>query len=184
MKKTVMMLSLLLLFSSSLLQANSRKAPEWDISEWINGQGVTLSELAGKVVVVEFFQLWCPGCKSFSLPLMQRWEETFSSEIASGRLTMLSIHTVFEGHDFQNTKRLREFLKERDIHRLVGVDRHKSGSEIPETMRRYRTRGTPEMAIIDKHGTIRFQHFGGFDPEPVQQFIHQLLNEPDQADGR
>jgi len=68
MKKTALMVSLLLLFTSTLIHANSRKAPEWDISEWINGQGVTLSELAGKVVVVEFFQLWCPGCKSYSTP--------------------------------------------------------------------------------------------------------------------
>jgi thiol-disulfide isomerase/thioredoxin len=174
-KKTVI-LTLLLICFSTLLQANGRKAQEWDIAEWINGPGVTLSELAGKVVVVEFFQLWCPGCKSFSLPLMRQWEEVFANEIASDRLVMLSIHTVFEGHDYQNNKRLRKFLKERGIQRLVGVDRH-SGSEIPETMKLYRTRGTPEMAIIDKRGIIRFQHFGGFDPEPVQRFIHQLLDE-------
>ena len=138
-------------------------------------------ELKGKVVVVEFFQLWCPGCKSFSLPLMQRWEKSFAREIADDKLVMLSIHTVFEGHDYQNTQRLRGFLKERGIDRLTGVDRHKSGSEIPETMKLYRTRGTPEMAIIGKRGHIRFQHFGGFDPEPVEQFIRKLLDEPYQV---
>ncbi|MCP4129235.1 MAG: TlpA family protein disulfide reductase [Gammaproteobacteria bacterium] len=145
---------------------------------------MTVSELAGKVVIVEFFQLWCPGCKSFSLPLLARWENTFARQIADNKLVMLSIHTVFEGHDYQNTKRLREFLKEREIRRLVGVDRHRNGSEIPETMRRYHTRGTPEIAIIDKHGNIRFQHFGGFDPEPVEQFIHKLLDESHQASVR
>ncbi len=134
-----------------------------------------------KVVVVEFFQLWCPGCKSFSLPLLKRWEGTFASEIADKKLVMLSIHTVFEGHDYQTPKRLREFLKERGIKRLVGVDQHRNGSEIPETMRRFRTRGTPEMAIIDKHGNIRFQFFGGFDTEPVEKFIHKLLDEPFQV---
>ncbi len=178
MKKIALLISLALLLSSSMLHANSRKAPEWDISEWINGQGVTLSQLGGKVVVVEFFQLWCPGCNNFSLPLMEHWEQKFSTEIASGRLAMLSIHTVFEGHDYQTTQRLREFLKEKNIQRLVGVDRHKGSSEIPETMRRYRTRGTPEMAIIDKYGNVRFQHFGGFKPELVEQFIQKLLDEP------
>jgi len=97
---------------------------------------------------------------------------------------MLSIHTVFEGHDYQTTPRLRKFLKERDIRRLVGVDRHKRSKEIPETMRRYRTRGTPEMAIIDKHGNIRFQHFGGFNPEPVEKYIHKLLDEQYQVGSR
>jgi len=45
-------------------------------------------------------------------------------------------------------------------------------------MKRYRTRGTPEIAIMDKNGYIRFQKFGGFDPEPVEHFIRQLLKEP------
>ncbi len=181
MKKTTLMISLLLLFTSTMIQAADRKAPEWDIAEWINGPGTSVSELGGKVVVVEFFQLWCPGCKSFSLPLLKRWENTFAREITDKRLVMLSIHTVFEGHDYQSAQRLRGFLKERGIKRLVGVDRHRNGNEIPETMRRYRTRGTPEMAIIDKQGNIRFQFFGGFDSKPVEQFIHKLLNEPHQV---
>jgi hypothetical protein len=45
-------------------------------------------------------------------------------------------------------------------------------------MIRYNTRGTPEMAIIDKQGNIRFQHFGGFNPAPVEKLIDALLLEP------
>jgi thiol-disulfide isomerase/thioredoxin len=158
--------------------AELKKAPEWVISEWINGDGVTLSVLKGKVVIVEFFQLWCPGCNSFSIPLMKKWTRTFENELASSDLVILSIHTVFEGHDYQNPKRLRSFVKEKGIHHLVGIDKHEKGERIPETMKRYRTRGTPEMAIIDKKGNIRFQKFGGFDPSPVESLVKQLLNEP------
>jgi hypothetical protein len=90
----------------------------------------------------------------------------------------LSIHTVFEGHSYQNPKRLKSFVKEKGIHHLVGIDKHEKGERIPESMKRYRTRGTPEIAIMDKNGYIRFQKFGGFDPEPVENFIRQLLKEP------
>jgi hypothetical protein len=46
----------LLLFAAATLQAAEvRKAPEWDVIEWINGQGTTLAELRGKVVIIEFF---------------------------------------------------------------------------------------------------------------------------------
>ena len=45
-------------------------------------------------------------------------------------------------------------------------------------MKRYGTRGTPEIAIMDKNGYIRFQKFGGFDPEPVEHVIRQLMKEP------
>ena len=44
-------------------------------------------------------------------------------------------------------------------------------------MIRYHTRGTPEMAIIDKKGKIRFQHFGSFNPGVVEKLIKTLLNE-------
>lgn len=94
----------------------------------------------------------------------------------------MSIHTVFEGHSFQNPQRLKSFVKEKGIHHLVGIDKHKEGERVPETMKRYKTRGTPEIAIIDKNGHIRYQKFGGFDPVPVENLIRQLLKEPFPAD--
>jgi hypothetical protein len=33
------------------------------------------------------------------------------------------------------------------------------------------------MAIIDKEGKIRFQHFGSFNPGVVEKLINTLLNE-------
>jgi hypothetical protein len=110
--------------------------------------------------------------------LVQRWTKIFETELETGSLFILSIHTVFEGHNYQNPTRLKSFVKEKGIHHLVGIDKHRKGARIPETMRRYGTRGTPEIAIMDKNGYIRFQKFGGFNPEPVEHFIRQLLREP------
>lgn len=49
------------------------------------------------------------------------------------------------------------------------------GQRLPQTMRLYGTMGTPEIAIIDKKGVIRFQEFGGFRPEGAQVLIRRLL---------
>ena len=166
------------LLSYDSADAGVRKAPDWLISQWINSPGVTLSELKGKVVIVEFFQLWCPGCNKFTIPLMKQWNRTFKNQIESGKLKILSIHTVFEGREHQTPERLKSFVKEKDIHHLVGIDVHKKGEYLPETMKRYRTRGTPEVAIIDKNGYIRFQIFGGFDPPIAEKLIRRLINEP------
>ena len=43
MKKIALLLSLLLTITTSQSNAEARKAQEWDIAEWINGQGVTVS---------------------------------------------------------------------------------------------------------------------------------------------
>ena len=182
-KAWIIILGCMIAFLAQQTQAaKARKAPEWVISEWINGPGIALSELKGKVVIVEFFQLWCPGCNAFSIPLMKKWTKTFKNELDEGNLAMLSIHTVFEGHDYQTPKRLRSFVKEKGIHHLVGNDKLIDGERLPETMKRYRTRGTPEMAIIDKNGYIRFQKFGGFDPSLAERLIRELLSEPSAAD--
>jgi thiol-disulfide isomerase/thioredoxin len=150
-------------------------APRWDISEWINGDGGNIDTLKGRVIVIDFFQLWCPGCNRFSGPLMAYWQKKYAAEIKSGRMLLVKIHTVFEGHGFQTVRRLKRYIKDKHITMPVGVDRHVDGRRLPETMRRYKTRGTPEMAIIDADGIIRFQKFGFFQPATVEPLIERLL---------
>lgn len=144
------------------------------ISEWLNGKGHPLSSYRGKVVVIEFFQLWCPGCNKFSIPLMKEWSNKFKN---NKNIIFISIHTVFEGHSFQNPKRLKKFVKEKKIKHLVGIDKHGLKGRLPLTMQKYRTGGTPAMAIIDKKGIIRFKYFGTFQKEPVEKLINLLLQE-------
>lgn len=174
----VLFFSTTLISSPGLAAQTPRQAPEWQISEWINSPGLSLDGLKGKVVIIDFFQLWCPGCNSFSIPLMNHWEQVFKKEVSEKRLVFVSIHTVFEGHTYQNPERLRKFLKEKEIHHAVGVDRQIKGKWLPETMRLYKTRGTPEMAMIDKKGQIRFQNFGFFEPKDGEHIIRTLLKEP------
>ncbi|PUB80353.1 MAG: hypothetical protein DBO99_01125 [gamma proteobacterium symbiont of Ctena orbiculata] len=168
---------LFILVTGQVYAVEGQAAPEWRISEWLNGDGTRVKALRGKVVVVDFFQLWCPGCNHFSVPLMAKWEEKYADQAAAGDIVFLSIHTVFEGHKYQTPERLRDYVRKKGIRHPVGIDLHLPGEEIPETMRRYRTRGTPEMAIIDRKGIVRFQRFGGFDPEIGERLIDRLLEE-------
>jgi hypothetical protein len=108
---------------------------------------------------------------------MKHWQQVFADDIKSGHLQMVKIHTVFEGHKYQFNDRLKAYIKEKEIALPVGLDRHKDGSHLPETMLSYNTRGTPETAVIDKDGVIRFQEFGFFDYEKVQTMVTKLLSE-------
>jgi len=150
-------------------------APEWDIAEWINSEPVRLSDLKGQVVVIDFFQLWCPGCKSFSIPLTLQWEKDFANEIANDQMKIVSIHTVFEGHQHQTIERLRKFVEEKGFGHPVGHDRHDISDRLPNTMILYGTRGTPEIAIIDKEGRIAYQKIGFFDPDEKAALVRELL---------
>ena len=161
--------------------AEAIPAPEWVVSEWIRGPETSLAALKGQVVVIDFFQLWCPGCNRFSIPLMSQWEELFAAEIAAGELALISIHTVFEGHDYQTNERLKDYVVEKNMQHPVGVDNQTPGNRLPDSMILYATRGTPEMAIIDKAGRIRFQKLGAFDADWATAFIRELLAETEES---
>jgi len=150
-------------------------APAWDISEWLNANPGNIAANRKKVIVIDFFQLWCPGCNTFSGPLMQKWQERFSDEIASEDLLLIKVHTVFEGHNYQTVRRLKKYLDEKGITMPVGVDRHLGNDYLPETKKRYRTRGTPEIVMIDREGMIRFKQFGWFDPAKAEAYLEYLL---------
>jgi thiol-disulfide isomerase/thioredoxin len=176
--KHTLLLSLLFVWQSpAIAEMQNNLAPEWQVSKWFNSEPINLKDLKGQVVIIEFFQLWCPGCNKFSIPLVATWEKTYAKEIKNNKLKIVSIHTVFEGYDYQNNARLKTFLKEKNITHPVGVDKRLKDERLPETMKAFKTRGTPQMAIIDKEGYIRFNVFGGFMPEVAENLIDRLLVE-------
>lgn len=151
-------------------------APEWDVTEWINGDPGPLARMRGQVVVIEFFQILCKGCNAFGLPLMRRLEEEYAGR---DDIRFVMIHSVFAHHDRQTPETLRAFIGERGIRTSVGVDRHARGRSSPETMNRYRLAGTPVIAVIDKQGILRFRRLGRFDPDRVRRYIDRCLDETD-----
>ena len=109
---------------------------------------------------------------------MKHWQQMFANDIKSGHLQMVKIHTVFEGHDYQSPERLREFVEIWGIEHPVGIDSYASdGDEVPLTMRRYSTGGTPHVVIVDRSGRLRFRHLGRFDEQAAEALIDRLLGE-------
>jgi len=152
-----------------------KPAPDWKVSEWINGSGGQLADHRGQVILIQFFQLWCPACNDFSIPLFNRWNEEFGSR---DDVVVLSIHTVFEAHELQTPLMLRTFVAQKGMVHPVGIDAYEHvGDAVPITMDRFDTGGTPHVVIIDQQGKLRFSHFGRFDPVPVERFITRLLDD-------
>ena len=133
-----------------------QQAPDWSVSRWFNtADEVSLESLRGKIIVVEAFQMLCPGCVSHGLPQAQRIRDLFAEE----DVAVLGLHTVFEHHAAMTETALEAFLHEYRITFPVGVDRPGDGP-LPRTMERYRLRGTPSLLIFDREGRLRANHFG------------------------
>lgn len=149
-------------------------APELAVSRWFNTDiDISLADLRGRVVVIEAFQMLCPGCVSHGLPQAQRIQRQFGAEV-----TVLGLHTVFEHHEANSPAALAAFLHEYRITFPVGIDQAEPGDDLPVTMRRYEFRGTPSLVIVDRSGRIRANAFGATEDLALGAAIGQLLLEP------
>lgn len=152
---------------------NLAPAPELMISEWFNSEEpLTLQKLRGKVVVIEAFQMLCPGCVSHSLPQTQRIEAQFPSN----KVTVIGLHTVFEHHAAMTPVSLQAFIHEYRLGFPIGVDEAGPG-DIPKTMSAYKLRGTPSLVIIDQNGNLRANHFGQVADLQIGAEIATLFSE-------
>ncbi len=149
-------------------------APALQVARWFNVETpLTLAALRGKVVVIEAFQMLCPGCVSHGLPQAQRVRRLFAEE----QVAVLGLHTVFEHHAAMTEVALAAFLHEYRITFPVAVDASADSGPIPRTMAVYGLRGTPSLLLIDKQGRLRREFFGQVEDLVLGAEIAVLLGE-------
>lgn len=149
------------------------QTPELQVSQWFNtDKDITLASLRGRVVVLEAFQMLCPGCVSHGLPLARKVQQTFSRQ----DVAVIGLHSVFEHKDAMTPVSLAAFLHEYRITFPVGVDAPGSGT-LPRTMAAFKMRGTPSLLLFDRTGTLRAHHFGKVSELALGAEIGTLLAE-------
>ena len=155
-----------------------QSAPPWQVTQWFNTEApLEVATLRGKVIVLEAFQMLCPGCVAHGLPQATRVHATFPKE----RVAVVGLHTVFEHHAAMTPVSLAAFLHEYRIEFPVGVDAPGTDGPIPQTMRAYAMRGTPTLVLIDSDGRLREQYFGQVSDLALGARIAGLLAEADAA---
>ena len=109
-----------------------------------DGRKLTLDELRGKAVFLNFWASWCPPCRAEARDLEAAWHKVKDTNM------------VFIGVALQDTdENSLEFLKEFDVTYPNGKD--KSGKIAVD----YGTWGIPESFFIDPQGRITYKHVGG-----------------------
>lgn len=147
--------------------------PELQVSEWFNtDQDITVASLRGKVVVLEAFQMLCPGCVLHAIPLAQKVQKTFPESAVQ----VIGLHTVFEHHAAMTPVSLKAFLHEYRITFPVGVD-VAGDTALPKTMEAFQMRGTPSLLLFDTSGKLRAHHFGDVSELALGAEIATLLGE-------
>lgn len=108
------------------------------------GRIVHLSELKGKVVLLNFWGSWCSVCKSEKPSL-----SSITRDLASDDFEVL---TVASDTDWEAVKRV---LPKGAPYRVL-LDRTAEDGEVGELAHSFGVKAVPETFIIDKKGDIRF----------------------------
>ena len=135
-------------------------APDFEL-ESFSGKRYRLSDLRGKVVLVNFWASWCESCK----PEAKDLEEAYQSYLSRGDV-------IFLGVDYVDTEpEAIAYLEEFGITYPNGPDLR---TEISQA---YRIRGVPETFIIDQEGRITHLQIGPFESlDEIQFYINRLLD--------
>jgi cytochrome c biogenesis protein CcmG/thiol:disulfide interchange protein DsbE len=143
-----------------LSQPSSGAAPDFTL-ETFDGQTIPLSELRGKVVMINFWASWCGPCRSEAPELQSAWEYyRDGSEV------------VFLGIAYaDNGPRSIAFLEEFGVTYPNGPD---LGTRISDD---YHIQGVPETFIIDPDGNINQFIFAGVTRDRLITIIDGILAE-------
>jgi peroxiredoxin len=131
-------------------------APNFQLRD-LQGRLVALSDLRGKVVMVNFWATWCGPCR-VEMPAMEVLYQTFSRK----DFEILAVST-----DAQGVAVTRPFQQE---NRLTFPILHDADYRVGLT---YGARSLPMTFMVDRQGVVRHQIFGARDWGAAE--AHQLV---------
>ena len=136
-------------------------APDVSVRSFANGSTLKLSDLKGKVVLLNFWATWCPPCRE-EIPSMMKL-----NSLMSGKSFQMVAISIDEG----GKPAIESFFKESGFSLPTYLDESGAASKS------YGITGVPESFIIDKKGILVKKIIGGFswDSPEVVSFLEGLM---------
>lgn len=146
---------------------NLGPAPELGNTVWINtDQPLRLSNLRGKVVLLEMWTFECINCQHV-LPALKDWHARYKEQ---GLVIIGNHYPEFEAE--KSLDNLRKAVADEGIPYPVAQDNDGA------TWNSYHNQYWPTLYLIDKRGNLRYTRIGEGGYEDSETAIRALLAEP------
>lgn len=164
-------------FDESL--ATTATAPEIVVSEWIDQKPVKLSDLRGRVVLLDFWASWCGPCM-VTMPKLKKLQEKYKDE----GLTVVGLTHLYgraQGEDVTPAEEV-DFL--RALKKAMHLPYPFAIAKDDDNDLTYGVRNIPTAFLIDRRGVVRYITVGASDSsdDSLSNLIKKLLAETGSSD--
>jgi thiol-disulfide isomerase/thioredoxin len=165
-----------------------KPAPEITPEFSLNGKAVKLADLKGKVVLVDFWAVWCGPCVGAFPHLIE-----LNKEYKDKGLEILGVTTYYETVGFDKekgtTKRLEDKMTKDEEHEMLKefAAHHKldyrlmtlNKDERKRVYDEYKVKGIPQVVLIDRKGNVRMIKVGNTEEnaKAVAEMVKELIAE-------
>jgi len=146
--------------SAEVEEDRGTPAPDFTLPR-LRGGEVTLSELRGTTVLIDFWATWCPPCE-FQIPILNEIYREYRDQ---------GVEILGVSVDTAGPETVAEYLEEHEaIYPIV------LGSEA--LARRFGAVGFPALAVVTPSGRIAELHVGLVEASDLERIIAEVSGEP------
>ncbi|MFL7837666.1 MAG: TlpA family protein disulfide reductase [Candidatus Promineifilaceae bacterium] len=124
----------------------------------LEGNDVSLSEFAGRPLLINFWATWCAPCR-IEMPELQNAHDTYQDQ----GLVVLAVNSQ------EDEQQVREFIDELGLTFIPLLDSQDMVG------RAYGVNGLPSTYFIDKSGVVTAVHKGILSEDQIEAYLKQIL---------
>lgn len=154
------------------------------VSAWVNGTPLTDADLKGKVVLLDFWAVWCGPCIA-TFPHLREWNEKYADKglvivgltryynyewnTDTNKAARAAQGTMVSHEDEQAM--LVKFAEEHDLKHRFAIQ---EGSDMSDY---YAVSGIPHVVVIDQEGKVRLMRIGSGEKNAsdISKVLAELL---------